>query len=491
MSEAARTVDQVGAVLRSADLLMEARGSGDVALRGLAMDSRAARPGDLFLAWKGTRFDAHDFVAAAVENGAVATVVERPVDVDVPQLVVTNGRQAAAIAASTVMGDPGRDLVMVGVTGTNGKTTTALLVRHLLGPEIPTAVIGTLGLVDAEGVRPGTEGLTTPGPVDVAVWLRDLADGGTAAVVMEASSHALEQHRLDGVPFDIAVFTNLSQDHLDYHGDMESYRAAKARLVDLVSPDGHLVVNADEPAWSSLSPAERTVVRFSIGGGTEIEADEIVLRPTGTRFRLRTSVGEWVVEMPLIGRYNVGNALGAVGAALVAGVGPDRIVSRLSTLPQVSGRLEAVLNEPFSVLIDFAHTPAALENALAAVKPLTEGRLIVLFGAGGDRDPSKRRPMGEAVRNHADVVIVTSDNPRTESPDAIIDDVVEGLAGVDYRRFADRREAISAALAEAQAGDTVVLAGKGHESYQVVGTEKLPFDERAIVRSALAELGVG
>ncbi len=497
MSEPTSTVGRVGHVLRSADLLTEVRGSGDIVLRGLAMDSRAARPGDLFLAWKGSRFDAHDFVASAVENGAVATVVERPLDIDVPQLVVNNGRRAAAVASSAVMGDPGHELMTVGVTGTNGKTTTSLLIRHLLGPEIRTAVIGTLGLVEAEGVRAGTEGLTTPGPVDVALWLRDLADGGTAAVVMEASSHALEQHRLDGVPFDIAVFTNLSQDHLDYHGDMGSYLAAKARLVELVVDDGHVVVNADEPAWSSISAGARTVVRYAIGGdfagagnSADIVADDIVLRAGGTSFDLRIDGERWPVTMPLIGRYNVENALGAIGAARAAGVPTEALVERLGSAPQVSGRLEAVLTDPFTVLIDFAHTPDALENALAAVRPLTTGRLIVVFGAGGDRDPSKRRPMGEAVKRAADLVVVTSDNPRTEDPEAIIDGIVEGLDGTDFRRIVDRREAIAAALSEARPGDTVVLAGKGHEAYQVVGTEKLPFDERKIARDALRSLGV-
>lgn len=490
MSSLHPTLERVGDVLRSADLLKESRGPGDVTLRGLAMDSRAVRPGDLFLAWKGNRFDAHEFVASAVENGAVATIVERPVDVDIPQLIVSNGRQAAAIASSTVMGDPGREMVTVGVTGTNGKTTTALLVRHLLGPEIPTAVIGTLGLVDGNGVRPGTEGLTTPGPVDVAVWLRELADGGTGAVVMEASSHALAQHRLDGVPFDIAVFTNLTQDHLDYHGDMDGYLAAKARLVDLVDSTGHLVVNADEDAWTRLEHGDRYVVRFAIDGTGEVAAEDIILRATGSSFTLRTPGKRNAVKTPLIGRYNVENALGAVAAAIVAGVPVETIVERLSTVPQVRGRLEAVIADPFSVLIDFAHTPAALENALAAVKPLTEGRLIVLFGAGGDRDPTKRRPMGEAVRAHADVVVVTSDNPRTEDPDSIIDDVVTGLDGIEYLRFADRRVAIKAALAEAKPGDTVVLAGKGHEAYQVIGTEKHPFDERVIASQALRDLGV-
>jgi UDP-N-acetylmuramoyl-L-alanyl-D-glutamate--2,6-diaminopimelate ligase len=490
MSDAARTLASVGDVLRSADLLVEALGSGDIAVRGVAQDSRAAKPGDLFLAWRGTGSDAHDFLAGAVANGAVAAVVERPVEVDVPQLVVSNGRRAAALAADWMMGFPSLELLTVGVTGTNGKTTTSLLARHLLAPDMPTAVIGTLGVVDADGVRAGTEGLTTPGPVQVAVWLRELADGGTAAVVMEASSHALEQHRLDGVAFDVAVFTNLTQDHLDYHRDMAAYRSAKLRLVDLVHEHGTIVVNAADPAWNTLDAGPRTRTSFCVDGAADLRAVDLNLGRLGTTFTLLAGEERFTVTIPLVGRYNVENALGAIGVARALGIPLATIVKRLATAPQVRGRLEAVITTPFSVLIDFAHTPAALRGALAAVRPLTEGRLIVLFGAGGDRDPSKRRPMAEAVRELADVVVLTSDNPRTEDPESIIDDLATGLEGTEYLRIADRREAIRAALRIAGPGDTVVLAGKGHENYQVVGHEKRPFDERAVAEAALRELGI-
>jgi UDP-N-acetylmuramoyl-L-alanyl-D-glutamate--2,6-diaminopimelate ligase len=403
---------------------------------------------------------------------------------------VSDGRRAAALAADWMMGSPSLELFAVGVTGTNGKTTTSLLARHLLAPDMSTAVIGTLGVVDADGVRPGTEGLTTPGPVQVAVWLRELADGGTAAVVMEASSHALEQHRLDGVAFDVAVFTNLTQDHLDYHPDMEAYRSAKARLVELVTEDGTIVVNAADPAWATLDAGSRTRTSFSVEGSADLRAADLSLDRLGTTFTLDAEGERFAVSLPLVGRYNVENALGAIGVARAAGIPMAAIVERLASAPQVRGRLEAVITAPFSVLIDFAHTPAALRGALAAVRPLTEGRLIVLFGAGGDRDPSKRRPMAEAVRELADVVVLTSDNPRTEEPESIIDDLATGLEGAEYLRIADRREAIRAALEIARPGDTVVLAGKGHESYQVVGTEKRPFDERAIAEAALRDLGV-
>lgn len=473
-------------VLRTADLLREERGPGDVSVLGVAQDSRRVQEGDLFVAWRGTAADAHDFVADAASRGAVAAVVERPVDTDIPQLVVRDGRRAAALAAQRVMGSPSEHLFVVGVTGTNGKTTTALLVRHLLAAEMTGAVIGTLGLVEAGGVRPGTEGLTTPGPVQVAVWLRELVDEGTEAVVLEASSHALAQARLDGIRFDVAVFTNLTQDHLDYHADMDDYRVAKARLVDLVVAEGTVVVNADEPAWGSLDAGERRLVTFSIGGSADVRATHLRLDAHGTSFTLHAEGEERDVRMPLVGRYNVENALAAVAVALAAGIDLDDVVDGLAEAPPVPGRLEPVVSRPFSVIIDFAHTPAALEGALTALRPLTEGRLIVVFGAGGDRDRTKRGPMARVAARLADVVVLTSDNPRTEDPEGIIDDLAAAIEGTEYLRHADRREAIRMALEEARPGDTVLLAGKGHETYQVLGTVKEPFEERAIVQDMLA-----
>jgi UDP-N-acetylmuramoyl-L-alanyl-D-glutamate--2,6-diaminopimelate ligase len=444
----------------------------------------------LFLAWGGTQVDAHDFVPEAAARGAAAAVVERALDVAIPQLVVTNGRRAAALAADTVMGFPSRELRAFGVTGTNGKTTTAILIRHLMGPGVPTAVIGTLGLIEKEGVRPGSERLTTPGPVQVAVWLRELADGGMSAVVIEASSHALDQHRLDAIPFEVVVYTNLTQDHLDYHADLADYLAAKLRLVDLAAANGTVVVNASDPAWRSLDPKGRALRSYAIDVDADVRASDVELSASGTAFTLLAGGERRRVNTPLLGRFNVENCLAAVTAALAAGVRLDDIVARLATAPQPSGRLEAVVTSPFTVLVDCAHTPAGLESALTAVKQLTAGRLIVLFGAGGDRDRTKRRPMAEAVRRVADAIVLTSDNPRTEDPERILDDLATGLAGADFTRITDRREAIDAALRAARPGDTVVLAGKGHERYQVIGTTKHAFDERALVAASMARMGV-
>jgi len=454
MAEASVTLGAVSRVLRSAGLLEAERGPEDVAVRGVSQDSRAVRPGDLFLAWKGTESDAHDFVDDAAAAGAVAAVVERPVDADLPQLVVSDGRRAAALAAHHVMGAPSDRMTVVGVTGTNGKTTTALLARHVLEARGPAAAVGTLGVVDDDGARPGTEGLTTPGPVQVAVWLWQLANDGMRAVVMEASSHALEQRRLDGVRFEMGLFTNLTQDHLDYHVDLASYFGAKARLVELVAPGGTLIVNRDDRGWDELDVGGRTLRTFAVDADADVRAERVSLSAAGSRFVLVVDGARAEVALPLPGAYNVENALAAAAIAVVAGMGVEEIAARLASAPQVPGR-----------------------------------RLIVLFGAGGDRDRAKRRPMAEAVRRFADVVVLTSDNPRTEDPERILDDLAEGLMGVEYARIADRRAAILHALSSARPGDTVLLAGKGHETYQVVGREKRPFDERVVVRECLAALG--
>ncbi len=484
------TMHAVADSLRSAGLLLEVIGPADVPVRGVSQDSRSAREGDLFLAWKGTEVDAHDFLPELSSRGVAGAVVEHAVACGMPQLIVSDGRRAAALVADFVMGSPSSRLVMVGVTGTNGKTTTSMLARHVLATRRRTAAIGTLGVVDEDGVRPGTEGLTTPGPVQVAVWLWELANGGVEAVVMEASSHALEQRRLDGVRFDVGAFTNLTRDHLDYHRDLASYYGAKARLVELVAPEGTLVVNRDDPAWLDLDEKGRTLTTFAIDEAADVRAERLRLSDSGSSFTLVVNGREAPVRLPLLGSYNVENALAAAAIAVALGMEVDEIALALESAPQVTGRLEAVLTRPYTVLIDFAHTPDALEGALSAIRPLARERLIVVFGAGGDRDRSKRRPMAEAVARWADVIVVTSDNPRTEDPEHILDDLAAGLQGREYARYVDRRVAIKHALAVARPGDTVLLAGKGHETYQVIGRDKRPFDEREVVRDCLMELGV-
>lgn len=496
-------LDRVVRRLEEVGLLPATPEGADEPLFGVCQDSREARPGDLFLAWAGTQHDAHDFIPQAVRAGAVAVVAERtPAEVGVPVVEVTDGRWAAALAADEVLGSPGRDLFMGAVTGTNGKTTTACLARHLLEEcgTGPAAALGTLGLVEADGsVRPGTEGLTTPGPVAFAGWMRALADEGVKSLVVEASSHALEQHRLDGTAFDVAAFTNLAHDHLDYHPSREAYRDAKLRLVSLLGPRGVAVVNGGDPAWRGMELPEERVVRFygpgaeeadvepsAPGDETRLRARDVRCGPEGSTFRLEWSNGggepeSAEVRLPLLGPFNVDNALGAAGLALAAGCPGEAVASALAAVPQVPGRLQVVARGPATVVVDFAHSPEALAGVLGTLRPLFPGRLIVVFGAGGDRDPSKRAPMGQAVAEGADIPVVTSDNPRGEEPGAIVDEIIAGIGSGEYHRVLDRREAIERALELAEEGDCVLVAGKGHETYQEVQGERLPFDDRAVV----------
>jgi UDP-N-acetylmuramoyl-L-alanyl-D-glutamate--2,6-diaminopimelate ligase len=458
----------------------------DALITGITDDSRRVANGTIFCAWKGTARDSHDFVAAAAQKGAVAAIVERLVaDAGIPQLVVKDGRRAAAIAASVMYGSPETKLTIAGVTGTNGKTTTAWIMRHLLSARYSVALIGTLGIFMPDGTLV-SESLTTPGPVELARVLSTLVEGGVTAISMEVSSHALDQGRVQALRFDAAVFTNLTRDHLDYHGTIEAYLAAKRSFTALLRPDGAAIINADDPAWAGLETSAPRAYRFSLeNGGAEIRARDVRVSAEGTHFVLEAPGEHEVVALPLIGDYNVQNALGAAGACLSIGYGLREVARLLETVPQVPGRLEKIHADGYTVLRDYAHTPDALENVLKTLRPVTEGRLIVLFGAGGDRDRGKRPEMGEVAQRLADVAIVTSDNPRNENPDSIIDEITGGMRTGEYVRVVNRRDAIAIALEMARPGDVVVLAGKGHETYQIVGSQKLDFDERAIVADLL------
>lgn len=472
--------------LDDAGLLAGPRPVVDLQVGGIADDSRRVEPGTVFCAWHGTARDSHDFIPLAVHAGAVAVIAERADDTDpTPRIVVRDGRRAAAVAASVVYGDPQDDLALVGITGTNGKTTTAWLVRHVLAARWPSASLGTLGAVLERGqIVSGSDTLTTPGPVELAATLRALVDRGVRALAMEASSHALHQGRMHGLRFDAGVFTNLSRDHLDYHGTLESYLEAKLQLEDLLREDGWAIANADDRAWDSLGAKGARLLRFGIHHDANITARELEIDGRGAHFRLETPRGAVPVSLPLLGAYNVSNALAAAAVGVAFDFAIDEIAHQLETTPQVPGRLERLTAIPCPVLRDYAHTPDALERALATLRPLTDGRVIVVFGAGGDRDRGKRPLMGSAAQEGADVTIVTSDNPRSEDPDAIIDEIVSGMRD-GYVRITDRRDAIAAALDMASADDIILLAGKGHETYQVIGTEKRPFDEAAIVHELL------
>ena len=471
--------------LRRADLLVAAP-ADEPAISGVGMDSRAIQPGMVYVAVRGSQADGHRFIGDAVRRGAVAVAVESPQRSGVPEIVVHDGRRAALALGQAWYGHPGRRLSLLGVTGTNGKTTTVGILRHLFNAAGRAASIGTLGAFDGAGrpVESTAGSLTTPGPIDLQATLAELVRRGATHVAMEASSHSLDQGRLEGLSFRAGVFTNLTRDHLDYHGTMESYLAAKLGLSRLLGLEGVEVVNLDDDAWRAMAPRTPRVT-FGLHPAADVRASGVTLDASGSRFRLDGCFGAAEAVLPLLGDFNVSNALAAAATALALDHPLVEVVSRMAQAPQVPGRMERIADTPCIVLRDYAHTPDALERALATLRPLTRGRLIVVFGCGGDRDRGKRPIMGRIAAEGADLPIATSDNPRTEDPGAIIDDIEQGMGGVPHLRIVDRLAAIHAALGEGKPGDTILLAGKGHETYQVLGTDKVPFDEREIVRAAV------
>ena len=494
MSGVARAVI-IGALERSG-LLVAEHGVMPAVLAGIADDSRAVVSGGLFVAVRGSARDGHEYLAAAAANGAAAVMVENAAlaaRAAAPAIVVSDARRAAAVAAAAFYQEPATGMTLIAVTGTNGKTTTVDMLRHLLDAEgARSASIGTLGVSIGTEARPleGGAGLTTPGPVELQRLLRVLADEGVRTVAMEVSSHALAQHRVDGIRFDVAVFTNLTRDHLDYHGTMDAYLAAKMSLLEHLGPRGVAVRNADDPAWGTVDgggAAQRVLSFGQSSTNADVRATDVRFTPRGSMWTISAFGAMHEVRLPLIGDFNVSNALGAAAAACAVGLDLGTIALRLRTMPQVPGRLEMLSERP-TVLRDYAHTPDALERALAALRPFTAGSLIVVFGAGGDRDRGKRPLMGQVAVRGADTVIVTSDNPRTEDPAAIIEEIVGALPAGRVERIADRREAIARALAMADpVADVVLLAGKGHETYQVRGETRYPFDEKQIVIDLLAD----
>ncbi len=484
----------IARALDDAGLLVEQRGVLPDTVTDITDDSRAVAAGALFAAVRGTERDGHDYLAGAASAGASMAMVQDASRTDLPALVVNDGRRAAAVAATAFFGWPARELQLVGVTGTNGKTTTVNMLRHLLDDGNTAASIGTLGVLigkagEVLGAHDGG-GLTTPGPIDLQRVLRALRDRGVRRVAMEVSSHSLEQQRVEGLRFNVAVFTNFTREHLDYHHTMEAYFRAKARLLDHLTATSTIVVNRDDAAWSAL-PTDRSTIGFSERlESAEVHAEDIRFSGKGSDWTLVVGEDRAPVRLPLIGDFNVINALGAAAAAHALSVPVPRIASRLDTVPQVPGRLEILRKHP-TVLRDYSHKPYALERAIAAVRPFTpqQGRLIVVFGCGGDRDKGKRPEMGAIAERDADWVILTSDNPRREDPEAILDDVERGMSKTNHERIEDRRAAIARALEIATPDDVVLLAGKGHETYQIRGTTKLHFDEREIV-AELSERGV-
>jgi UDP-N-acetylmuramoyl-L-alanyl-D-glutamate--2,6-diaminopimelate ligase len=452
-------------------------GAPEIEISGLAYASQSVTPGALFFCVPGFRADGHDFAPDAVERGAAALVCERPLGLGVPEVLVDDVRAAMGPAAARFYGDPTAELALVGVTGTNGKTTTAFLIRHLF--EAAGRQCGLLGTVKrvVAGVEEEVE-RTTPEAIDLQRTFLRMVDGGDVACAMEVSSHALELGRVAGIRFACRMFTNLTQDHLDFHDTMEAYFLAKRRLF---TEAGLAVVNVDDEYGRRIA-AEVDCVTFAIEREADYRARDIEFDLMGSRFTCETRDGEIRIDSPLPGVFNVMNVLGAVAAVRSLGV---REVS-LDGFGRVPGRFEPVdEGQEFGVLVDYAHTPDSLENVLLAAREVTRGRLHAVFGAGGDRDRGKRPLMGDAARRLADRVLVTSDNPRSEPPDAIIDEIMQG-AGEDAEREPDRRRAIALAIGSAEPGDVVVIAGKGHEQGQEFENgRKEPFDDVQVAREAL------
>jgi UDP-N-acetylmuramoyl-L-alanyl-D-glutamate--2,6-diaminopimelate ligase len=463
--------------------LRELMGNGppDVEITALAYASDRVTPGALFFCVPGFRSDGHDFAPDAVRRGAVALVCQRPLDLGVPEVIVDDVRAAMGPAAARFYGNPTAELEIVGITGTNGKTTTAFLVRHLMEADgRPCGLLGTVKRV--VGGREEEVERTTPEAIDLQATFRAMLDAGDRACAMEVSSHALDLGRVAGIQFACRVFTNLTQDHLDFHETMEAYFAAKRRLFD---GGGAAVVNVDDDYGRRLA-AEVDSRTFAIDRDADYRALDVEFDLMGSRFRCLTPDGELQLSSPLPGLFNVQNVLAAVAAAHSLGVTGETIAAALPRFGRVPGRFEPVdEGQGFGVLVDYAHTPEALENVLRAAREVTQGRLHVVFGAGGDRDRGKRPLMGDAARRLADRVLVTSDNPRSEDPDAIIDEVMEG-AGPGAERITDRRRAIAHAIDTAAPGDVVIIAGKGHEQGQEFADgRKEPFDDVTVVREAL------
>ncbi len=483
-----RPLQEVVDALARAGVLIAAPPAAELpSISGLTADARRLERGMLFCAVRGAVLDGHTFVADAAGRGAAAALVEARQPVAIPQILVRNGRRAAALAAEAWYGRPASRLQMIGVTGTNGKTTSVILTRHVLSARWPMGAIGTLGCIDPAGqpVESEAGNLTTPGPIDLQATLAALVARGAAGVAMEVSSHSLDQGRVDGLLFRAAIFTNLTRDHLDYHETFDAYFAAKAKLTGYLADAGLAVINADDAAWARLPRTPRRITFSATSKDADVVAHDVRLDAQGARFTLVTAAGSHPVALPLLGRFNVANALGVAACAVGLDVPAHVVAERLSSAPQVPGRMERIAVDPSVVLRDYAHTPDALERALETIREVTPagGRVIVVFGAGGDRDRGKRAPMGEIAVRLADVAIATSDNPRTEDPERILDDVEAGMEARAHYRITDRKAAIAQALELARAGDTILLAGKGHETYQVVGTTKHPFDEREVVRS--------
>lgn len=486
--------------LASALLITRIVGDADTDITGIEADSRKIKPGDLFLCIPGLTVDGHDYAPKALALGASALVTERELDLPIPQLVVKDARYAMAALAAHFYGYPSEEMKMIGITGTNGKTTTTYLLEKILADQgFTTGLMGNIHIKIGNEYHEN-KATNTQEALELQRILRQMADSGTEYCVMEVSSHGLAMGRVKGVSFRTGIFTNLTQDHLDYHKTMEAYTEAKgllfARLGNSFNgePAGrkYAVLNVDDAAserFEELTAAQ--VITYGIDQPCDVQATDIRMTSQGTAFEVRTFAGNRSLQLRLVGKFNVYNTLAAISAALAEGISLDAICDSLAAVQVVEGRMEVVdEGQPYLVLVDYAHTPDGLENALSTVCEFAEGRVITVFGCGGDRDRTKRPVMGKVAASYSDYVYVTSDNPRTEDPEAILRDIVPGLEELHYPEdqitlIADRRKAIQMAIEGAGPKDVVLIAGKGHETYQDMMGVKHDFDDRLIARAAI------
>ncbi|OEF99522.1 UDP-N-acetylmuramoyl-L-alanyl-D-glutamate--2,6-diaminopimelate ligase [Vulcanibacillus modesticaldus] len=474
-------------------------GDIDIEIDGIKVDSRQVEKGDLFLCLSGFQVDGHDYAKQAVENGAVAIVCEKELPIEIPQIIVKDSRFAMALIADIYYDHPSHRLKVIGVTGTNGKTTTTHLIEKILDDHGHLA-----GLIGTIKMKIGNEVFdvknTTPDALELQKSFAKMLDVGSDYAIMEVSSHALDIGRVRGVQYHIAVFTNLTQDHLDFHETMEKYREAKGLLFSQmgntydsnVKKNKYAVLNADDRAseyYKRITAAQ--VITYGIDKEADVRATKIVISSHGTSFILESFRGTIEINLKMIGKFSVYNALAATAVALIEGISLEKIKRSLEAIPGVDGRFESVnLGQDFTVLVDYAHTPDSLENVLKTIKEFVKGKIYCVFGAGGDRDRTKRPLMGEIAMKYSDFAVVTSDNPRTEDPQKIINDILVGIERVSkenskYIAILDRKQAIEYAINNAQANDVVLIAGKGHETYQILKDEVIHFDDREVAKEAI------
>ena len=466
--------------------ILESTADPELEISGISYDSRKTKPGDLFVAIKGFEADGHRFIPKAVQNGAAAVLCEDAPTDGTPYVKVSDCRYGLAIASREFYGNPAARMKVVGFTGTSGKTSSTYILKHVLEAELGAKV----GLIGTNGNMIGDRLLhtehTTPESLELHQLFKQMADEGCTHVVMEVSSHSLELRRVAGIDYDVAVFTNLSQDHLDLHGTMDAYAAAKKKLFSQCKTGW---VNIDDERGAFMMEGERCpMLRYSTQQDAELKASDISLSAGGVSFTAAYNGESVPVKLAIPGMFSVYNALGVMAACLSLGMSLKATADGISSASGVKGRMEPVPTDgDYSVIIDYSHKPDALEKALKALRPVTRGRLIVLFGCGGDRDRGKRPIMGRVAAENADFVVVTSDNPRTEEPMGIINEILPGLENSQkpYKMICDRPEAICWAIDNARSGDVILLAGKGHEDYQIIGHEKHHMDEREIVRNFL------